>query len=178
MSATLPPTAGLDRPSDFGAFWQQGDTAPQMHSVAPEVESDAHALTPAQNARRKRLQVVVAGVITGLLAFTALAAIVYVVKRHNEAAFVIASAAANPAPATLAAAPTGAAQLAPAPPATTPSESDGTVPLGMTLAPIARQTSAHTSQLGAPARPHASVARPKPPQTRPARSSSRKVLSR
>src|SRR5258708_3284583 len=115
MSTTLPPNAGLDRPSNFGAFWQQGDAAPQLHySVAPLVESAVDALTLAQNARRKRLQVVVAGVISGLFAFTALAAIVYAVRRHNETALlVIASAAANPAPATLAAAPAGAAQLAP-----------------------------------------------------------------
>ena len=166
MSATLPPTAGLDRPSDFGEFWQQADAASCTNSVAPETGPAAPALTPAQDKRRRQLQGMVAGVISGLVSFTALAAVVYAVKRHNEAALVIAAAKAEPV-VTVAAAPASAAQLTPT--VAAPSAS------GAALAPAtltSRQSAAH------PPRPHAIVAHPKPAQTRAIRSSSRKPLSR
>lgn len=167
MSATLPPTAGLDRSSDFGELWQQAGTAPRLQSQAPEPESAEQALTPAQNARRKRLQHLVAGVISGLLAFTALAAIVYMVKSRNEAALLIAEAdAAAKAlpPAALEAAPAGASQPAPTTAAASPSGSE-------------TSAVATTPASGAPARPHAKLTHPKPVQTRVARPSSRQLLS-
>ncbi len=169
MSATLPPTAGLDRSSDFGELWQQAGTASRLQSLAPEAESAEQALTPEQNARRKRLQRLVAGVISGLLAFTALAAIVYMVKSRNEAALLIAEAdAAAKAlpPAALEAAPAGVSQPAPTTAAaTSPSGSDTTPALATTPSSVA------------PARPHARPTHPKPAQTRAVRPSSRQLLS-
>jgi hypothetical protein len=168
MSATLPPTAGLDRSSDFGELWQQAGTASRLQSLAPEAESAEQALTPEQNARRKRLQRLVAGVISGLLAFTALAGIVYMVKSRNEAALLIAEAdaAAKAAPpAALEAAPAGASQPAPTAAATSPSGSDTTPALATTPSSVA------------PARSRARLTHPKPVQTRAVRPSSRQLLS-
>jgi hypothetical protein len=151
-----------------------------MNSVAPETEPATHALTPEQNKRRKQLQGVVAGLISGLVSFTALAAVVYAVKRHNEAALVIAEATTRSAPpATLAAAPAGLAQ--PTPTAAGPSDSDAapaTAP-----APVAalasRQPALHAKGLlGTPARPHVSVVRPKLAQTPAAKAGARKLPSR
>jgi hypothetical protein len=86
MSATLPPTADFDRPSDFGEFWQQAEVAPApVPSLMPEAEIPLPALTPEQQARRLRLRRAVGGVVLGLLAFTALAACVYVVKGQGAA---------------------------------------------------------------------------------------------
>jgi hypothetical protein len=166
MSATLPPTAGLDRPRDFGALWQPADAAPRLHSAAPEAEPPTHGLTEAQSARRMRLQRLVAYVISGLFAFTAVAAIVYAVKRHHEAALVIADAAATPTVVP--------AQLTPS--AVSPNGSDVTPALETAPAPVV------TTSGGQPAvhavRPHANVVRPKPAQTRAARPSLRKLSSR
>jgi hypothetical protein len=84
MSATLPPTADFERPSDFGEFWQQAEAAPPpVPSIMPEAEAPPPALTPEQLARRLRLRRAVGGVVLGLLAFTALAACVYVVKSQS-----------------------------------------------------------------------------------------------
>jgi hypothetical protein len=132
-----------------------------MNSVAPDTEPTIPALTPQQNMRRKQLQGMVAGVVSALVSFTALAATVYAVKRHHEAAIVLADAAAKPAP--LAAAPTSAPQ--PAPTAASPS---GSEPAALAAMPVVR----------ARTRPHATVAHPKPAQTRVARPSTRKPLSR
>jgi hypothetical protein len=164
MSATLPPTAGLDRPSDFGEFWQQSDPAPRMNSVAPETEPAVPAFTPQQSMRRRQLQGMVAGVVSALVTFTALAATIYAVKRHHEAALVLADAAAAAKPAALVAAPTSASQ--PAPTAASPSGSEAAPALAATPA------------LRTPTRLHAAVAHPKPAQTRLARPSARKPLSR
>lgn len=83
MSATLPPAAERDRPSDFGEFWQHAETAARPASVAPEPEEQGHSspLTPEQRARRERYRRAVGGIILSLLAFTALAASVYVTRR-------------------------------------------------------------------------------------------------
>lgn len=83
MSATLPPAANLDRPSDFGEFWQHAETAPRPASVMPEPEAEVLAvpLTPEQQARRARFRRAVGRIMLGLLAFTALATCVHVVKR-------------------------------------------------------------------------------------------------
>jgi hypothetical protein len=169
MSATLPPTAGLDRRSDFGEFWQQANPAPRMHSVAPEAEPDAQALTPAQSARRKRLRRGVSGVILGLLAFTALAAVLYLVRSH-ERALVIASAAAQPvAPAAAEQPLANAAQLVPVPAAaTTDSVADAARTLATTPAPVSTVASRKTST-------HHGAAHPSSVRTRPARPSSRKL---
>ena len=161
MSATLPPTAGLDRPSDYGEFWQQADMATRMNSMAPDVEPATQALTPAQNTRRKQLQGMVAGVISALLTFTVLAAGVYGLRRHHEAALVAAAAAKSPPPA---ATPASFTQLVPA--GASPSGSAATSALAL------------KAPLGAPARPHAGVARPKPARTRAARPSLRKPSAR
>jgi hypothetical protein len=81
MSATLPPTADLERPSDFGEFWQQAEALPPVPSVLPEAEvPQLPPLTPEQHARRLRFRRGVSGVVLGLLAFTLLAACIYVVK--------------------------------------------------------------------------------------------------
>ena len=83
MSATLPPAADLERPSDFGEFWRHTEAAPRPASVLPEAEVPLQLLTPEQHARRLRLRRAVGGVMLSLLAFTTLAACVYVVKgRH------------------------------------------------------------------------------------------------
>jgi len=85
MSATLPP-ADFDRPSDFGEFWQHAEVAPPaIPSVLPEAEAPPPSLTLEQQARRLRLRRAVAGVVLSLLAFTALAACVYVVKGQSAA---------------------------------------------------------------------------------------------
>lgn len=82
MSATLPPTADLDRPSDFGEFYQYAEAAPRPASVVPEPEVPAAApLTPEQQARRARFRRAVRGIVLGLVAFTALATCVHVVRR-------------------------------------------------------------------------------------------------
>ena len=80
MTATLPPTAEFNRPSDFGEFWSHPELAPPVASVMPDAEILVQPLTPAQQARRSRLRRAVAGVMVGLLAFTTLAACIYVVK--------------------------------------------------------------------------------------------------
>jgi hypothetical protein len=166
MSATLPPSAGLDRHSDFGEIWQQANTASRMHSVVPEAEPDALALTPEQSARRKRLRRGVSGVILGLLAFTALAAVLYLVRSH-ERALVIASAAAEPAVRAAAEQPlTNASQLEPVPaaPATDSAANAArtlaTPPASLATGPT-RKTSTHSS------------AHPSSLRTRPARPSAR-----
>jgi len=75
MTATLPPAAAQDRPSDFGNFWQHADALPRPASVIPEPEGNLASLqlTPEQQARRTRFRRVVAGIVSSLLAFTALA---------------------------------------------------------------------------------------------------------
>jgi hypothetical protein len=169
MSATLPPTAGLDRPSDFGELWQQANAAPRMHSVAPEVEPDAQSLTPEQIARRKRLRRGVSGVILGLLAFTALAAVLYLVRSH-ERALVIASAAAQPVALAATVQPlANTAQLEPVPAAATTASAADTAPtLTTTRPPIATGASRKTST-------HSGAAHPSAVRTRPARPSARKL---
>jgi hypothetical protein len=171
MSATLPPTAGLDRRSDFGELWQQADKAPRMHSLVPEAEPDAQGLTPEQSARRKRLRRGVSGVILGLLAFTALAAVLYLVRSH-ERALDIASAAAMPVARAAAEQPlASAAQLEPVPAApTTASAADTAGTLATTRAPVATGASRKTWT-------HSGAARPNPARTRPARPSARKLPS-
>ncbi|HEY1535449.1 MAG TPA: hypothetical protein VGF76_15595 [Polyangiaceae bacterium] len=140
-----------------------------MHSVAPEAELDALALTPEQSARRKRLRRGVSGVILGLLAFTALAAVLYLVRSH-ERALVIASAAAEPA--VRAAAEqllANASQLESVPAAPTPdSAADAARALATTPAPVATGASRKTST-------HSGAAHPSSLRTRPARPSSRKL---
>jgi len=83
MSATLPPAAEPDRPSDFGEFWQHSELAHRPASVMPEPEDEVPSipLTPEQQARRARYRRAVSGIVLGLLAFTALAMCVYVVRR-------------------------------------------------------------------------------------------------
>jgi len=86
MSASVPPpaaTADFDRPSDFGEFWQYAEPAAQpVPSLLPEAEAPPPpALTREQQARRQRLRRAVGGLVLGLLAFTALATCVYVVRR-------------------------------------------------------------------------------------------------
>src|SRR5436190_20453960 len=85
MSATLPPAAELDRPSDFGEFWNAAAVVPRPASVMPESESVAVPMTAEQLSRRARLRRAVSGIVLGLLAFTALAACVYVVKGRATA---------------------------------------------------------------------------------------------
>jgi hypothetical protein len=84
MSATLPPAADLDRPSDFGEFYRYAEAAPRPPSVMPEPEAEEVAsipLTPEHQARRARFRRAVRGIVLGLLAFTALATCVHVVRR-------------------------------------------------------------------------------------------------
>jgi len=86
MSATVPPTANGDRPSDFGEFWRHAEGLPRTESLMPEAElAAAPALSPEQHARRLRFRRGVALVIAGLTAFTALAAVVDLVKSRTAA---------------------------------------------------------------------------------------------
>src|SRR4051812_34251621 len=96
MSATLPPAADFDQSSDFGEFWRHTETAREPSSVTPEAELDAQGrdaeeevrslpLSPEQHARRMRLRRAVGGVVLGLLAFTALAGCIYLVKGRATA---------------------------------------------------------------------------------------------
>jgi hypothetical protein len=103
MSATLPPPADFERPSDYGEFWQQAELAPLAPSVMPEADiPQLPALTPEQHARRLRLRRAVGGVVLGLLAFTLLATCVYVVKRSGaESSEKHASKAVSAPPSTL-----------------------------------------------------------------------------
>jgi hypothetical protein len=139
MSATLPPTAETDRPSDFGEFWQQGEVAPRPASMMPEAESEIPAipLTPEQQARRARFRRAVSGIVLGLLAFTALSTCVYVVRkaaaRSDEAESALSvSAAPRVAPQIQLAPSLPVAQLADPPP---PSETEQALSLART--PIA-----------------------------------------
>jgi hypothetical protein len=138
MSATLPPPANFERPSDFGEFWQQAEVAPLAPSVMPEAEvPELLPLTPEQHARRLRLRRAVSGVVLGLAAFTLLSACVYVVKRWSAE-----SSSTQPAP-MAAAAPASApemaratsAPVAAAPVTTAPSEVDQA--LAMAQDPVA-----------------------------------------
>jgi len=125
MSATLPPAANLDRASDFGEFWQHADVAPRPESVMPEPEPEVPVLTltPEQQARRQRFRRAVGGVVLGLLAFTALAGCVHVVKTwaaaraDSEAAKSLAATLNEPQQAHVSAA-VSAPQAAEAPTAT------------------------------------------------------------
>ncbi|HYQ45474.1 MAG TPA: hypothetical protein VER11_25985 [Polyangiaceae bacterium] len=87
MSATLPPAANFDRPSDFGEFWQHAEVAPRPESVLPQPEPETPVLplTPEQQARRQRFRRAVGGIVLGLLAFTALAGSVHVVRAWTTA---------------------------------------------------------------------------------------------
>lgn len=106
MSATLPPAADLEAASDLGEFWRQPEAASRVPSLMPDAEPPLPALTPEQHARRLRLRRLVAGVVLGLFAFTALAACVYVVKSRaadqgstESALQPITAAASEPQPA-------------------------------------------------------------------------------
>lgn len=85
MSATIPPTADLDRPSDFGEFWRQAESAPRAVSDLPEPEIPVALLTPEQHARRMRLRRVVSAIMLALFGFTALAACVYFLRARPGA---------------------------------------------------------------------------------------------
>jgi len=125
VSATLPPAANLDRPSDFGEFWQHAEVAPRPESVAPdplEPETPVLPLTPEQRARRQRFRRAVGGIVLGLLAFTALAACVHVVRgwaasrSDSEAAKPVAASTNEPARAHVSAAVPAAPPVEAAPP--------------------------------------------------------------
>gem|GEM_PF-1541628 len=123
MSATLPPAVEPDRPSDFGEFWQHPEIAPRPASVLPEPEGAVLSipLTPEQQARRARYRRAVSGIVLGLLAFTALATCVYVVRRaaarSDEAESALPVAASAPVAAqTQAASAPPVAELAAPPP--------------------------------------------------------------
>jgi hypothetical protein len=173
MSATLPPTIGLDRRSDF-EFLQKAGTAPRMRSAASEAELDAQSLRAEQSARRKRLQRGVSGVMLGLLAFTALALGVYLVRCHERALVIAEAAAKGAAPAAPEAPAAGASQAPPSTAAASPSGSETTSALANTPAPVATTASRPSPR---PASVHARVTRTKPVQTRAVRASSRKLLS-
>ena len=115
MSATLPPGTDGDRASDFGEFWRRAEDVPAIASVVPEAEIPLQLLSPEQVARRLRLRRAVGGVVAGLLAFTALAACLYLVRDRaaavsgREEAKLPAAASSQPgqaAPARLASAAT------------------------------------------------------------------------
>ena len=110
MSATPPPAAEFEPTSDFGEFWQPTEPGPSLPSLMPEAEAAREpSLTPEQRARRERLRRAVGGVVLGLLAFTALAACVSVMKARAGAASASAATTAKP----IMAAPS---QAEPAPP--------------------------------------------------------------
>lgn len=120
MSATVPPTADLDRPSDFGEFYQHAE-ALRPASVMPEAEPEVLILplTPEQQARRARFRRAVSGIILSLLAFTALAACVYVVRRaarSDAESSTPVSQAPSPSQRESPASPTPVAQSAESPP--------------------------------------------------------------
>jgi len=139
MSATVPPAANLDRPSDFGEFYQHAEALARPPSVMPEPEPELPlllSLTPEQEARRARFRRAVSGIVLGLLAFTALAACVYVVRRaarsDAESSTTPVIAVARPAEQTLVATPPPAAQLP-----ESPALSDLDQVLAMARTPIA-----------------------------------------
>ncbi|HEY3256819.1 MAG TPA: hypothetical protein VGJ91_22845 [Polyangiaceae bacterium] len=136
MSATLPPAVDVDRPSDFGEFWRQAEAGPRVPSLMPEAEVRLLSLSPEQHARRLRLRRAVAGVVLGLLAFTALAACVYVVKNHS-AADSSAQVALNPSAATTSEPERAHPPAAPVAEAVTPVLSDSAQALALAHDPIA-----------------------------------------
>ena len=91
MSATLPPTANFDRPSDFGEFWQTSEPKLPCPSSLPPEEATRAPLTTEQHARRLRLRRGVFGLVVGLLAFTGVAAGVQAVQHAR-----LASSSASP----------------------------------------------------------------------------------
>jgi hypothetical protein len=102
----------------------------------PEAEVRLLSLSPEQHARRLRLRRAVAGVVLGLLAFTALAACVYVVKNHS-AADSSAQVALNPSAATTSEPERAHPPAAPVAEAVTPVLSDSAQALALAHDPIA-----------------------------------------